>query len=84
MYAFIVLNEWMDWVKSRNCEFSDFLKEVGTPCIAFVDSRCTDYLGCTGFFITVPKGWSVRYNRDFLGATFELRISEVPVEINPV
>ena len=79
MYAYITLNDWMIWVKTRNNEFASFLREIGTPCI--LSSKAPPLDDTPGFFIPILPGWCVRYNRGLLlqepTELIELRICEI-------
>ena len=61
MYAYITLNEWIQWVKTHNNEFAAFLREVGTPYL-FGAKPVTFSSDVPGFFIPLLAGWVVRYN----------------------
>ena len=87
MYAYIVLMEWMLWIKTHNNEFSSFLREVGTPCL-IGDKFSRSGIECgsvPGFFIPILPGWCVKYNSSLANpiaikekGEIELLIRELP------
>jgi len=80
MYAYITLNEWIQWVKTHNNEFATFLREVGTPYL--LGAKPVAFSSdVPGFFIPLLTGWSVRYRPGLRSPVhselIELQINEI-------